>query len=309
MAACNQPNEHNVHYPHSLQSLTMSSTAVLSIAPIHEFPHVADLDAHQDLSKPLDSQPTSLPDPSAKIAEYVRTVQFPGKAEFREILADRQRTNDLYQYILETRKTLDHLTKECEDARTQCISELPESWTVRISPYFEDAHQMAIQRFHAPQSSYFLPSHDEQILALVRQWNVFPESIFAFPHGRERILAWIKTTYELERAAVRNKILGLRMSTRKNRKLNGKKLSQELLRSTRLPVTLQSIQKAVLLRHLAKMSGAWDGIRAPDTTQRQQQFWLDYLQELHTLRAMARHKAEARLSKVLKEDQRNHGPY
>ncbi|KAK9700932.1 hypothetical protein K7432_011968 [Basidiobolus ranarum] len=80
---------------------------------------------------------------------------------------------------------------------------------------------MALHRFHSSQSSYLLPSDEHVILAIFNQQNLSPLSIRNCPHGRGRLLAWIKITYELEHAVVRNKILGNR-SVRKNRKPNGK---------------------------------------------------------------------------------------
>ncbi|KAK9765269.1 hypothetical protein K7432_006543 [Basidiobolus ranarum] len=287
----------------------MASASVLNAVLIHEFPHVLEPDVHQELPPLTKHESDCFTDPSAKIADYARTVKFPSKAEFREILADREQTNELYQSILDTRKTLNELTEEYENTRSQTIGHLPENWTVRISPYFERAHQMALHRFHSPQSSYFLPNSDDDIVAIIRQWNIFPESIWNYSHGSELILAWIKTTYELERAAVRNKVLGIRMSVRKNRKLDGKSLSQELLLSANHPVTLQAIKKTVLLRDLAKRSGAWEGIKTFDNNQKEQKFWGDYVQELRTLRDMSLHQAEAHLTKMIKDDQNSHGKF
>ncbi|KAK9695997.1 hypothetical protein K7432_012704 [Basidiobolus ranarum] len=279
------------------------SNLMLETQTLHKFPHYADAEVEIEQVPTLQSETNvEEADPHQELLQFVSKINLPTKQEFREIVQDRKQSTELYSTLLETCKQLDDLTLQSQGVTPKSVDNLPHHWTVLCSPYHQQARTMALRQFHSPQSSYFLPNDDQVILAMIRSWNVFPESVLSSRHGRERVLAWIKTLYVLERAAIRNKVIGARMSHRHHRKFDGKQLTRTLLPQG-YPVTHQMVKRAVLLRDTSKRRGSWTNM------DKERKFWTHYQDALVELREMSRHEAEAHLTKLIQKDQEIHGKF
>ncbi|ORX91552.1 hypothetical protein K493DRAFT_317213 [Basidiobolus meristosporus CBS 931.73] len=278
------------------------SNLMLETQTLHTFPHFTHQEHEiEPATVPVESV-SEKPDPHQELLQFVNNVRLPTKQEFRDIVQDKQKSTELYSTLLDTCEQLDKLTKDSQTEAPACIDDLPQYWTVLGSPYYQKARTMALRQFHSPQSSYFLPNSDEMIFEIVKSWNVFPSSILKSQHGRERVLAWIKTFYALERAAVRNKVVGVRMSVRNHRKLDGKALTQSILPEG-YPVTHQMVKRAVLMRDTSKRRGSWSNM------DKEREFWNHYQEALVDLRDMSRHEAESHLTSLVKKDQEHHGKF
>ncbi|KAK9716840.1 hypothetical protein K7432_006628 [Basidiobolus ranarum] len=269
---------------------------------LHQFPHVVDWDLEYEEIAPKKDNNDEESNSHTELLQFASTIHLPTKEEFRQIVQDKEKSAELYSALLEACSQLDELTLQHKEKAPKNVDTLPQYWTVLGSPYYHKARTMALRQFHSPQSSYFLPNNDQMILDLIHSWNVFPDSIFQSKHGRERILAWLKTLYILERAAVRNRVVGVRMSNRHHRKYDGKTLTRSLLPKG-YTVTHQMVKRVVLMRDTSKHRGSWN------TMDSEKNFWKHYQEALVDLRGMSRHEAEAHLTNLVKKDQNHYGKF
>ncbi|KAK9747209.1 hypothetical protein K7432_018147 [Basidiobolus ranarum] len=169
-----------------------------------------------------------------------------------------------------------------------------------VDPKSEDLTQKLLEHFYAPESNFFLPEDDDKLIEVVNQWGLLPDKVFSGEESKRKLATWMRTTFTVERSAIRKKVLGLFMSMRKHRKFDIISLTREIVPDN-MPVKLHMVRKTLLLRSAAKDSGSWDN------KDEENQFWDHFLTEYNGMSKLNPDQVTAYWDKLLQIDITEHG--
>ncbi|KAK9728074.1 hypothetical protein K7432_001326 [Basidiobolus ranarum] len=224
--------------------------------------------------------------------------KLPSKEEFENTLSDNERSMALYEAILNTHKKIANAV-EISGGGNQAQA-VPEHWSVQVDPRSGELGKKLLEYFYAPESNFFLSEDDAKLVEVVRQWNVLPDMVFSSEESTRKLVAWMRTTFTVERAAIRKKVLGLFMSMRKHRNYDIVALTREIVPGD-MPVKLHMVRKTLLLRTAAKDNGTWDN------KDEENKFWEHFLSEYHDISKLNPSQVTAYWDKLLQIDIAEHG--
>ncbi|KAK9708189.1 hypothetical protein K7432_009787 [Basidiobolus ranarum] len=239
----------------------------------------------------LKDHSTDSPNPADK------TIKLPSLHEFENVLNDKERALALYEAILDTHQKI---ISAMENTSSSAPAKLPPHWTIQTDPQFEQVTARLLEEFHSPRSNYFIPESDDEVLDWVKEWAILPEKVFQSNETKEKILNWVRTTFLVERAMVRKKVLGLSMSTRKYRALDAVSLTKEILPEGK-KIHLSQVKRSILLRVSSKDGGCWDNKDSENL------FWEHYLTEYGKLSHMAPEQVNTYWMTLVQLDEKEHG--
>ncbi|ORY05211.1 hypothetical protein K493DRAFT_345133 [Basidiobolus meristosporus CBS 931.73] len=196
--------------------------------------------------------------------------KLPSKEEFENALSDNERAMALYEALLDTHKKIVEAVEISSGGQAQPV--VPEHWSVQVDPRSNELKKCLQEYLFAPESNFFLPEDDAKLVEIVRQWDILPDIVFASDDSTRKLVTWMRTTFTVERAAIRKKVLGIFMSMRKHRGFDIVSLTREIV-PDHMPVKLHMVRKVLLLRTVAKDNGTWHN------KDEENQFWEHFLKE------------------------------
>ncbi|ORX86789.1 hypothetical protein K493DRAFT_341575 [Basidiobolus meristosporus CBS 931.73] len=226
-------------------------------------------------------------------------LKLPSKEDFENVLNDSERAMALYEAVLDTHKKIVNAVEASGGAQSQAV--VPDHWSVQLDPKSDELTKKLLEHFYAPESNFFLPEDDDKLVEVVNQWDLLPSKVFCSEDSKRKLAAWMRTTYTVERAAIRKKVLGLFMSMRKHRKFDIISLTREIV-PEEMPVKLHMVRKTLLLRTASKDSGSWDN------KDQENKFWDTFLKEYQDMSALSPEQVTAYWDKLLQIDIAEHGP-